>query len=117
MNEDLVKVRYNEEEVLSYNRGQPVPILQQSYLKRMDRKMEQGIVLRGRPLAHPRLMERAEFVADALAQALEREDDAMAAAMCTWLANRLPRLRGVNIRRDGDALTSELVMADAVVTH
>lgn len=110
--QDKVSVYYQGVEVLQYDRARPLPILQQSYIKRMDRKMEQGIDLDGRHLSRPDTMERAQFVAGALAEALSSGEEGKAAAMLTWLVQRVPELRAVRIDRQNERLTTELVVRD-----
>ncbi len=107
-----VSIYFNGAEVLQYDRSKPVPILQQNYLSRMDRKMDQGIDLHGEWIATPQSMQRAQFVAQSMAQALQQGAEEKAAAMLTYLAERLPDLRSVRIDLQGDQLTAELVVKD-----
>jgi len=108
-----VSVYYQGVEVLQYDRELPLPILQQHYVTRMDRRMDGGVDLDGRHVAVPDAMERAQFVAGAMAQALSSGDETKAAAMFTYLVQRLPLLRAVRIDRQNQRLTTELVIGDA----
>lgn len=107
---DIISVFYNDSEVLQYDRGKPLPIQQQAYLSRMDRQMDGGIELHGQAVAEPDTMQRAEFVAGQLADAIYKDDDARAAAMCTYLAKRLPDLKAVKIREEAGKVAAELVV-------
>jgi len=109
---DKVPVYYQGVEVLQYDRARPLPILQQNYITRMDRKMDQGFDLDGQHIPQPDTMARARFVAGALAQALSSGDEGKAAAMLTYLVQRLPELRAVRIDRQHERLTTELVVRD-----
>lgn len=107
-----VSAYFNGTEVLQYDRSKPLPILQQNYLTRMDRRMDQGINLHGEWLSAPETDQRAQFVAQNMAQALQQGAEEQAAAMLTWLAQRLPELRAVRIDLQGDQLSAELVVKD-----
>lgn len=107
-----VSTYFNGTEVLQYDRRKPLPILQQNYLTRMDRRMDEGINLHGEWIAAPESMQRAQFVAQNMAQALQHGAEQQAAAMLTYLAQRLPKLRAVRIDLQGDQLTAELVVQD-----
>ena len=107
-----VSVHYQGVEVLQYDRSKPLPVLQQNYVTRMDRKMDEGIDLDGRHLPQPDATQRAQFVAGAMAQALSSGDETKAAALLTYLVQRLPELRAVRIDRENQRLTTELVVQD-----
>ena len=95
---------------LEYHRNKPLPTHQGAYLEKMDRKMrEEGIDLGGEQIHAPSLEQCAQFVAANLANAITHDDEAVAAAMCSWLANRLPELRQVKIEAQGDECTINLV--------
>ena len=107
-----ISTYFNGTEVLQYDRSKPLPILQQNYVSRMDRKMDGGIDLHGEWIAAPETMQRAQFVAQNMARALQQGAEEQAAAMLTYLAQRLPELRAVRIDLQGDQLTAELVIKD-----
>lgn len=106
---DLMAVLLNGIAQLEYNRNKPLPDYQGAYLDKMDQKMAAGIEVDGRVIAEPDLGQRAQFVAANLVHAIKSDDEANAAAMCTYLAVRLPDLRQVKIdERDGE-IAIELV--------
>jgi hypothetical protein len=78
--------------VLEYDRRKTLPAHQQSYLDRMDQNMDKGL---GQSGQSPDPMARARFVANNLLQALETQNDSVAAATCAYLALRLPELKQV----------------------
>ncbi len=98
------------ERVLRYDRDHPLDARQQRSLAEMDRRMDGGFELAGRRLERPDPVARAQFVATALLQALDRGDDALAAAGTAWLATRFPELQQVRITRHaGRDPTIELI--------
>ncbi len=95
---------------LEYYRDRPLPDHQALHLDKMDEKMEQeGILVGDTTIDNPDLNQRAQFVAANLAHAIKNDQEAMAAAMCTWLANRLPELKQVKIEEQGDEISINLV--------
>jgi hypothetical protein len=106
---DILVVWVDGNEILRFNRDKPIPILQQAYLKKMDRQMDEGIPLGGETIRNPTEAQRAQFVAGQLIRALQKDDDATAAAMCTYLGDKFPKLKEVRSTQDGDAVFAELV--------
>ncbi len=95
---------------LEYDRNKPLPAHQAAYLEKMDRKMrEEGIDLGGERIRAPSPEQCAQFVAANLASAITHDEEAVAAAMCSWLANRLPELKQVKIETQGETCTIDLV--------
>lgn len=100
---------------LEYDRTKPLPDHQGAYLDKMDQNMDSGIAVDGRIVATPDVGQRAQFVAANLVHAIKTDDEAGAAAMCTYLAVRLPDLRQVKIQdRDGE-ISIELVFDEDYV--
>ena len=94
---------------LEYNREQLLPDLQAAYLDRMDSKMEEGIVVGNTRVENPDLNQRAQFAAANLLHALRTDDEHLAAAMCSYLAIRLPELKQVRFEEDDGQVSVELV--------
>lgn len=92
---DILTVVINDEAVLEYDRDKPLPTQQEAFLEKMDTEMGEGIVVDGVSLEKPELSERSRFVALNLISALDEGNDPKAAAMCAWLATRLPDLQQV----------------------
>jgi hypothetical protein len=105
----LMAVLLNGIAQIEYDRGKPLPDYQGAYLDKMDRRMnERGIDIDGQSISHPDLGQKAQFVSANLAHAIKSNDEALAAAMCTWLAVRMPDLKQVKIRDDADNVCIEL---------
>jgi hypothetical protein len=81
--------------MLEYDRGKPVPGHQRQYLDTMDTKMDAGIQVGDDHITNPNPMQKAQFVANSLVNALFQENDSLAIAMCTYLAKRIPDLKQI----------------------
>ena len=100
--EPILTVVINGQAVIEYDRRKTLAPRQQFFLDRMDREMDSGIGRDNHPDESPDLLTRARFVADNMLQALETENDGVAAAACAYLALRLPELRQVRAdKKDG----------------
>jgi hypothetical protein len=98
----MLTVVINGQAVIEYDRRKLLASHQQSFLDRMDRNMDNGFSLDGRQEVSPDLLTRARFVATSLVEALETQNDSVAAATCAYLALRLPDLKQVRAdRKDG----------------
>ena len=94
---------------LEYDRNKQLPEHQALYLDKMDQKMDKGIQLGDALIEEPDLHQRAQFVAANLAHAIKSHQDAMAASLCSYLANRLPDLKQVKIEEQQGGVSIELV--------
>ena len=94
---------------LEYDRDKLMPDHQAAYLDKMDAKMDAGIFLDGEMIANPDLNQRTRFAAANLASALKNNDESMAAAMCSYMAIRMPELKQVKIEDDDGEISIELV--------
>jgi hypothetical protein len=112
MNDKLV-VLFNGQAVVEYDRGKRLPGHQRQYLDRMDADMDAGIDLNGEAIDAPDAVQRAKFVAMHMVQALLDEHDAMIAAGCAYLANRLPELKQVKVVQQGEDLMLDLIFDQA----
>jgi len=105
----VLTVVINGQAVIEYDRRKLLAPRQQSFLDHMDRDMDSGIGLDGHQQASPDLLARARFVANNLLQALEAENDSVAAATCAYLALRLPELKQVRADKKGGQMHIDLV--------
>lgn len=112
MNDKLV-ILFNGQAVVEYDRATRLPGHQRQYLDMMDSDMDAGIDLAGEAIDAPDATQRSKFVAMHLAQALMDEHDAMIAAGCAYLANRLPELKQVKITQQGEELMLDLIFNQA----
>jgi hypothetical protein len=94
---------------IEYDRDKLLPVHQAAYLDRMDKTMDQGIMVGNETVRNPDLNQRAQFAAANLVHALKTDDEAMAAAMCSYLAIRLPELKQVRIEEVDGEMAVELV--------
>jgi hypothetical protein len=106
---NLFAVLLNDIAQLEYDRDKPLPLYQAAYLDKMDAKMETGILIGDTTIENPDINQRAQFVAANLHNAIKSNDEEMSAALCTWLANRLPDLKQVKINETDDQVSIDLV--------
>jgi hypothetical protein len=106
---NMLAVLLNGIAQLEYDRDKALPPHQAAYLDKMDTKMNAGILVDDTTVENPDINQRAQFVAANLVGAMKSDDEEMTAALCTWLANRLPDLKQVKIDEDGDRVSIDLV--------
>ena len=106
---NLLGILINGIAQLEYDRDRPLPDHQAVYLEKMDEKMKQGIEFGNEIIENPDINQRAQFVAANLLNALQTGNEEMSAALCTWLANRLPDLKQVKYDEDGEQVSIDLV--------
>ena len=94
---------------LEYDRNKLMPDHQAAYLDKMDTKMDKGIMVGEATIVNPDINQRAQFITANLLSAMKSNDEEMTAALCTWLANRLPDLKQVKIDEEGDRIAIDLV--------
>ncbi|MGB0713757.1 MAG: hypothetical protein ACPGUC_09380 [Gammaproteobacteria bacterium] len=94
---DLLAVLLDGVAQLEYDRAKALPPQQELYLDKMDEKMAEGIEEDGVPVPDPDMAARVRFVAANLVHAIQSDNEAMAAAMCAWLALRQPDLKQVRV--------------------
>lgn len=99
----------NDQPYLEYDRNRQLDDKQRTGLDHMDRQMNRGIRLRGDWLENPDQVQRAQFVASHLIEALQDGNEALSAAACAYLAVRLPGLQQVCATLNGGAVSLELV--------
>ena len=94
---------------LEYDREKPLPDYQVVYLDRMDTRMDAGIRIGATSIVNPDRNQRAQFVAANLLHAIKNNDEPLAAALCSYLAVRLPELKQVRIEEDPQEVSIELI--------
>ncbi|MGB5178856.1 MAG: hypothetical protein WBP44_09030 [Gammaproteobacteria bacterium] len=94
---------------LEYDRDRLLPDHQAAYLDKMDAKMDAGILIGSETIVEPDQNQRTQFAAANLAHALHAQDEAVAAAMCSYLAIRLPELKQVQIKDDEGEISIEFI--------
>lgn len=111
---DKLVIVLNGQAVVEYDRNKRLPGHQRQFLDKMDSDMDQGIELMNEKIESPDTIQRAQFVAMHLVQSLLQEHDAMTAASCAYLANRLPDLKQVKASEAGDMVSFHLVFDEAL---
>jgi len=94
---------------LEYDRDRLLPDHQAAYLDKMDAKMDAGILVGNETVTEPDQNQRTQFAAANLAHALQAQDEAVAAAMCSYLAIRLPDLKQVKIEDEDGEISIEFI--------
>lgn len=108
---DLMVVLVNGEALFEYDRTKSITEKQQQYLDRMDEQMDAGIKLGNETIVQPDKQQRAQYVAFTLLTAIEQDNEAIIAAMNSYLAVRFPDLK--QIKADTDQNTRK-VMFDLI---
>ena len=108
---DIMVVLFNGEALFEYDRTKPLAENQRQYLDRMDQQMDAGIKLGTESIENPDQQQRAQFVAFTLVRAIQQDNEAVIAAMNSYLAVRYPDLK--QVKADTDQAT-EKVMFDLI---
>ena len=96
----------NGEKVIEHDRGKRLTGLQRRFLDEMDQKMlAEGIRMGSEQIDDPDPLQRAQFIANTLFNALDSDNEALAAACCSYLARRLPDLQQVKAKKENDGAT------------
>lgn len=106
---NIMAVFLNGVAQLEYDRDRLLPDHQAAYLDKMDARMDAGILIGNKTVTEPDQNQRTQFAAANLAHALHAEDEAVAAAMCSYLAIRLPELKQVLIRDNEGEISIEFI--------
>lgn len=106
---DMMAVFLNGIAQLEYDRSRPLPDHQAVYLEKMDARMAAGILVGEETIEHPDENQRARFVAANLLHAIKSNNESMAAALCSYLANRLPGLKQVRFDENEGDVAIELI--------
>ena len=106
---DIMGVLLNGVAQLEYDRSKPLPDYQTVYLEKMDLKMDAGIELGDKFIENPDINDRSQFIAANLLHAIKNNDEAMAAAHCSYLANKLPELKQIRFEEQNGEVSIELV--------
>ena len=94
---NILAVLLNGVAQLEYDRDKQLPPHQELYLEKMDTQMDEGIQVDNKLISNPDINQRAQFVAGNLADAILNDQESAAAALCSYLANKLPDLKQVKI--------------------
>lgn len=106
---DKLVVVVNGDPVLEYNRDRALPEHQLAYLDKMDAKMDRGVTLGAKQVQAPDTLQRAQFVAVHLIEALQQDNESQAAAACAYLATRIADLKQVKAELDDAGMHVDLI--------
>lgn len=106
---DILAVVINDVVHLEYDRRKPLPDAQRQFLEKMDQELKTQIVMGDKVITDPDLQERAQFVAINLVNAINTSNEGLAAAMCTYLAQRIPDLKQVKVTEQNGQVVIDLV--------
>lgn len=111
MSDNLLHAIVNGTPVLEFDRGKPIPGHQRQYIDNMDAKMDaEGLMVGDKHVATPNAIQKAQFVANSMVNALFQENYSLAMAMCTFLAKKIPDLKQIKAEGDIDSdMSIELV--------
>lgn len=102
-------IEVNGTAVLEYDRNIRLPGHQRRFLDKMDEDMSAGVELGGQTIEQPDPVQRAQFVAIQLMNAMKQNEDGLTAATCAYLATRFPEMRKIVAKEQGDNVSLELV--------
>ena len=94
---------------LEYDRTKPLSERQHQFLEKMDQELNTQIVMGDEVIQNPGIEEKAQFVTINLVNALHASNDSVAAAMCSYLATRVPNLKQVKVTENGGQMLIDLV--------
>ncbi|MFK5913689.1 MAG: hypothetical protein QM484_04870 [Woeseiaceae bacterium] len=108
---DVMVVLVNGEAMFEYDRTKPLAEHQRQYLDKMDTQMDAGIALGDETVVNPDQQQRAQFVAFTMISAIQQDNEAVIAAMSSYLAVRYEGLK--QVKADTDESTKK-VMFDLI---
>ena len=112
---NILAIVVNGESQLEYDRNKPLPGHQLQFLDKMDKDMDEGIVLGGATITSPSDLQRTQFVALHLVKAIHESNEQLAAAMLAYLANRIPQLKQVRAVKKEEDVTFDFVFDEDYV--
>ena len=81
----LMAIFLNGVAQIEFDRSKKLSDFQIEYLSNMDKKMDLGITIGEQVIEQPDITERVKFVAGNLLHAIKGNDEAAAAAFCTYI--------------------------------
>lgn len=102
-------VSLNSTKVLEYFRERVISQSQVNDLNKIESKLDAGFTIDNKFISTPDSKDKAIFIANNLAAALEADNDSIAAVSCTYLATRYPDLLQLKISSINGYTSIELV--------
>jgi len=109
----VLTVLIDNQSQLTFDRSRTLQDKQLVYLDRMDAQMDDGLQLEDTRIEQPDALQRAQFVAVHLIEALQQGNEALVAASCAYLAQRLPDLKQVKALLVEGGFSVELVFDES----
>jgi len=100
---------------LEFDRNKSLSPKQLQFLDAMDRELSTQIVMGEEVIPDPDIHQRAQFVAINLVNAIKSGDEGLSAAMCSYLALRVPDLKKVSVDDNGGQIVIDLVFNEDYV--
>ncbi len=109
MDKPLVIVIDNQK-IYEFDRSQRLPGIQRRYLDELDgRMLEEGVRFGAQLITQPNLMQRAQYVANTLVNALFDDEEQKIAATAAYLGTRVEGLKQVKAKSSEKGMVIELV--------
>jgi len=102
-------VSLNSNKVLEFIRDRQLTQRQINDLNKLDSKLDSGITFAGDFVQAPNSNDKAIFMANNLALALDTNNDSITALSCAYLATRYPELKQLKISSNNEHISIELV--------
>jgi hypothetical protein len=109
----VLTILIDNQSQLTFDRSRPLSDKQLAYLDRMDTQMDEGLQLEDARIEQPDALQRAQFVAVHLIEAMQQGNEALVAASCAYLARRLPDLKQVKALLVEGGFSVELVFDES----
>ena len=102
-------VSLNSNKVLEYFRDRELTKKQIQDLEKAEQKLTRGIHFAGKFISSPTPQEKAVFMANQLAIALDEDNETAVAISCAYLATRYPDLKQLKLTNHEGRLSIELI--------
>ncbi len=99
----------NGDLIMTFDRNKRLPGIERRVLEEIDAHLDEGIQLGDTKVIDPDPVLRAQYIANFMITALFEDQDKKAAAMCSWLATRIPDLQQVRAVDNEEGSKIELV--------
>lgn len=102
-------VSLNSNKVLEYHRDRKLTSKQIQDLDKAEKKLAAGVHFAGKFISSPSAKEKAVFMANQIALALDEDNEAALAISCAYLATRYPDLKQLKLTTIEGQLSIELI--------
>lgn len=105
----MLVVTFNAEKVLEFHHDRPLSDKQIADLEILDNKLNAGFSIDGQMIHQPTDIDKATFMAHALSNSLQQEEESKAALSCTYLATRFKDLKQIRVVTNSDQPSIRLI--------